>query len=172
MIAFWNLHKMLWSLVLFLTFGMVQPQAPVPTFESPAAANAYLQAHCVYTGDPVGGAIDFVNAPTRLQAAMEQGPDAVKAMAVDCDDYGAWSFVALRNLGATPTLYTLKDASGKFGHHVVCAYTWKGEQGVIDTNGHHILPDTTPATLCATFTDVYRLRGYRYTEAVVTACPF
>ena len=171
-VEFWNLQKMLWSLTHFLTFGMVQPYAPVPTFASPAAAAAYLGERFVYTGDPLMGVIDFTVNPTRLQAAMEDGPEAVKRLALDCDDVAAWAFVALRQMGATPTIYTLKDSSGKFGHHVVTAYVWRGEQGVIDTNGHQVLRDVAPATLCYVFTDTYRRRGYQYTEAVVTACPF
>lgn len=172
MIELWNLHKMLWSLVLFLTFGMVQPYAPVPKFENPAYAAAYLSDHFIYTSDPLRGVIDFTVNPNTLQGAMEVGPEAVKRLSLDCDDVGAWAFVALRNTGAVPTLYTLKDGSGKFGHHVVCAYTWQGEYGVIDTNGHNLLPNVSPSTLCVTFTAIYHERGYRYTDAVVTACPF
>lgn len=177
MIDFWNLHKMLWSVVLFLTFGMLQPYALVPTFETPAQAAAYLAPRFIYTGDPLRGAVDFTVNPGTLQGAMEQGPDAVKRLSLDCDDVGAWAFVAIRNMGGVPTLYTLKDGSGKFGHHVVTAYAWKRptgelEQGAIDTNGHRVLPDVSPAALCAEFTRVYARLGYRYTDALPTACPW
>lgn len=172
MIEAWLAYKTLWSIVLFLTFGMVQPYAPVPTFDSPELAAAYLAERFIYTGDPLKGAVDFTVSPGTLQGAMQMGPDHVKRLPLDCDDVGAWAFVAVRNMGGTPTLYTLEDGSGRFGHHVVCAYTWRGQMGAIDTNGHRLLPDTAPATVCAEFTRVYAARGYRYVAAVATPCPF
>lgn len=150
-----------------------EPRAPIPTFASPAEAAAYLQKHGAYTGDPLNGAADFVLRPERLQAAMEAGPAALARLSIDCDDWAAWAFAALRLIpGCQPQLYTLWDGSGKFGHHVVCGYTWHGGAGVIDTNGHRRLVALSQEQLCVTFTSIYKSVGYVYTSAEPQDYPF
>lgn len=148
------------------------PRAPVSAFATPAEVGAYLMAHAAYTGDPLGGAADFFLHPERLQAAMNEGPEALKRLSIDCDDYATWAYAALSKVpGCEPRIYTLLD-TGLVGSHVVCAYTWRFRCGVIDTNGHRELPDLSERTLCDVFTAIYRTRGYRYVSATVTPYPF
>lgn len=150
-----------------------EPRAPVPTLESPQAVADYIGARFVYTGDPLNGAADFVLHPERLHAAMLAGPDAVRRLSVDCDDLASLAYLMLSRIpGCRPQLYTLWDDSGKFGHHVVCGYTWNGGAGVIDTNGHRRLVALTPEQLCVTFTAIYQPRGYVYTGAEPQDYPF
>lgn len=175
-IDFWNLNKALWSLLIFLTFGAVMPQAPVPTLATPQDVASYV-LRLPYTGDPVAGVIDFSNAPTVLAGAIETG--AAGRLAIDCDDFAVLAYACLKQIkGCHPQLVTLKDASGKFGHHVICVYFQVrqplGElaRGAIDTSGWRALPDATPATLCRVWTELYATRGYHYTEAHPTVYPF
>ncbi len=150
-----------------------EPRAPVPSLDSPQAVADYIGARFVYTGDPLAGAADFWLHPERLHAAMLQGPDAVRRLSVDCDDLASLAYLMLSKVpGCRPTLYTLEDSSGKWGHHVVCAYDWFGAAGVIDTNGHRRLVALTQEQLCVTFTAIYKSRGYIYTGASPTPFPF
>lgn len=172
-ISFFNVLKTAWSRVNDAIMRGSN-RVPLPCFNSPAEASAYLMAHAVYTGDPLGGAADFFLHPERLQAAMQQGESYVRRLSVDCDDWGSWAYAALALIpDCHPQLYTLEDSSGQWGHHVVCAYTWRGDQhGVIDTNGHARLLDRTQEQLCRRFTGVYKSRGYIFTAAVATPYPF
>lgn len=150
-----------------------EKRAPIPRLASPAEVGAYLQAHGAYTGDPLGGAADFVLHPERLQAAMNDGPAALARISIDCDDWAAYACAALRLIpGCYPQLYTLWDDSGRFGHHVVCGYTWNGAAGVIDTNGHRRLKALNQEQLCVTLTEIYKRLGYIYTGAVPHDYPF
>lgn len=170
-IQFWNALKSAWSRINdALMRGAAR--APIPTFVSPEAVSAYLMARGLYTGDPWGGVLDFNLHPQRFQAAMMAGPEAVGRLAVDCDDYATWAHDALLTIpDCTPTIFTLRDGAG-WGHHVVCGYRLGDRYGVIDTNGHRVLPDLTSATLCRVFTELYQARGYRYAAAVATRYPF
>lgn len=171
MIALWGIIKSLWSRVNDAMMGGAA-RAALPSFTSPDAAAVYLMEHALYTGDPGGGAADFYLHPKRLQAAMNAGPDAVKRLSVDCDDYATWAYQALLTVPeCVPQIFTLLDA-GLVGSHVVCAYRWGLLSGVIDTNGHRYLINIEPDTLCSAFTDVYASRGYRYIAASPTAYPF
>lgn len=149
---------------------------PVPTFDSPEAASAYLMTHADYTGDGPNGVLDFYLHPERLQAAMEQGHEAVKRLMVDCDDYATWAYAALRQVpGCTPLMYTLLDAGMRF-NHCICVYardTAHGRQyGAIDTNGHRPLANIEPATLCKVWTGLYGSQGANYLSATPTGYPF
>jgi hypothetical protein len=170
-VALWNTAKSLWSRANDAIMRGAN-RRPVPTFATPEAAAAYLMKRAVYTGDPGGGILDFNLHPERLQWAMDTGPDAFKGLAVDCDDYATWAWVALRSVPeCQPIIYTLLDA-GLVGSHVVCAYKWRTRYGVIDTNGHRFLPNIEPGTLCRVFSDLYAARGYHYVSAEPTAYPF
>lgn len=172
LLSIFNAAKNTWSRVNDWLMGGA-PRRPIQVFASPAEAAAYLQQHGAYTGDPLGGVADFVLSPDRLQAAMEAGPEALSRLSIDCDDWSAWAFAALRQIpDCKPQLYTLWDDSGRFGHHVVCGYTWRGGAGVIDTNGHRRLVALTPEQLCVTFTSIYTSRGYHYTAARPHDYPF
>lgn len=171
LIPFWNALKSAWSRVND-AIKAPEPRAPIPSFPTPENAATYLLAHSRYTGDPMGGAADFYLHPNRLQAAMNAGPEAIVRLAVDCDDYATWAHQALLTIPeCAPQLFTLQDGNG-WGHHVVCAYRWRTRCGVIDTNGHRILPDLRPETICSVFTALYASRGYRYVAAVPTPYPF
>lgn len=151
-----------------------EKRAPVPALTSPQAVADYIGHRFIYTGDPLGGAADFWLHPERLHAAMLEGPEAVRRLSVDCDDLASLAYLMLSKVPEChPTLYTLEDTSGKWGHHVVCAYTWRGDvHGVIDTNGLTRLLSPSPQHLCTVFTAIYRSRGYEYTSAVPTPYPF
>ena len=175
-IAFWNLHKALWSLVYWLTFGTVQATAPVPTLASPEEVGAYV-GRLGYTGDPLSGVVDFTHAPEVLAGAIEHGTTGL--LALDCDDHAVLAYACLKKLpGVSPQLVTLRDGSGRFGHHVICVYHRIGQpygelrRGAIDTNGHRELPAATPEALCETWTAIYASRGYRYVSAIPTPYPF
>ena len=172
MIELFNHFKSLWSRANdWIKRG--EPRAPVPTLTTPQAVADYIGRSFVYTGDPLGGAADFYLHPERLHYAMIQGPEYVKRLAVDCDDLASLAYLMLSKVsGCTPALYTLEDGSGNWGHHVVCVYDWYGATGVIDTNGHRRILNLTPERLCATFTDIYRSRGYKYVAALPTPYPF
>jgi hypothetical protein len=172
LIPIFNHLKGLWSRAADW-IKRAEPRTPIPKFKTPTDVAAYIQAHGAYTGDPLNGAADFFLHPERLQAAMEAGPEAVARLPIDCDDWAAWSFAALRRIaGCKPVLYTLEDGSGKWGHHVVCGYTWRGGAGVIDTNGQRRLVTLSEEQLCATFTELYKPRGYTYVAANPTPYPF
>lgn len=172
LVPFYNWLKSLWSR-LNDDIKRSEPRAPLPLFATPRGAWEYLNARYTYTGDPLGGAADFYLHPERLQAALEAGPAAVKGLSIDCDDVASWSYAALAKIpGCNPTMFTLMDNSGKFGHHVICGFRWNGQYGAIDTNGYRPLATLDPATLCATWTQVYSSLGYTYDMAVVTPYPF
>lgn len=149
------------------------PRRPVPRFGTPQEVSQYLMDHAVYTGDPGGGAVDFYTPPEVFQAAMEAGKVAAARLSIDCDDYAAYAFAALRQIpGCSPQMYTLIDA-GLVGSHVICAFYGPGALvGAIDTNGFHTLPDLLPNTLCKAWTAIYAREGYRYIDAVPTPFPF
>lgn len=173
LIPIFNAAKALWSRVNdWIKRG--EPRAPVPHFQNPTDVAAYLSTHGAYTGDPLGGAADFYLHPERLHAAMLEGPEAVKRLSVDCDDLASLAFLMLSKVPeCSPQLYTLEDTSGNWGHHVVCAYTWKGDvYGVIDTNGHARMLSAKPEALCVHFTGIYKRLGYVYGAAVPTPYPF
>jgi len=171
-IPIFNHFKSLWSRANdWIKRG--EPRAPVPTLISPQAVAEYIGARFIYTGDPLNGGADFYLHPERLHYAMLQGPEFVKRLAVDCDDLASLAYLMLSKVhGCRPTLYTLEDSSGRWGHHVVCAYEWYGAAGVIDTNGHRRLLSLTPEQLCSMFTGIYMSRGYNYTAALPTPYPF
>ena len=147
-----------------------EPRRPVPLFASPKDAAGYLMARAKYTGNPLNGAADFYTNPERIQWAMETGD--FTQLYIDCDSFAAWAYVALRKIpGCAPQIYTLLDA-GLVGSHVVCAFTWNGLRGVVDTNGYRELSDVSPQAICVEFTRVYAQRGYRYIQAVATDCPW
>lgn len=175
LVSLWNTLKSGWSRV---NDAIMRGAArrPVPRFVSPEAVAAYLAARCEWTGDPLGGVADFNLHPYRLQAAMEQGREAVKRLHVDCDDYATWAYLALLTVpGCEPRIVTLLDGNVKlndWGTHVVCAYTLAGRHGVIDPGGLRMLPDLSESTLCRVFTDAFAHRGYRYVSATHTDYPF
>ncbi|MEK9723943.1 MAG: hypothetical protein VW405_10750 [Rhodospirillaceae bacterium] len=176
LVEFWNVHKALWSLVYWLTFGTVTPTAPVPTLATPEEVGVYV-LRLGYTGDPLAGVIDFTHAPEVLAGGIEYG--TAGRLAVDCDDVAVLAYACLKRIkGVSPQLVTLRDESGRFGHHVICVYHRVGQpygelqRGAIDTNGWRELPDATPETLCRVWSDLYASRGYRYVDAVHTPFPF
>lgn len=167
-----------------------QRKSPVPLLISPEAAAAYLQANCLYTGDPdilgipgTQGAGDFNLHPEVLQAAMEadmgkppEQREHLKRLHIDCDDWSLWALVALQQMGAEAQMLTLEDTSGNFGHHYITTYRHRGRCGAIDTNGHTSLPDLTTATICAEWSRKYAARedfpGYTYGGITPTVHPF
>lgn len=174
-VEFWNAQKALWSLVYWLTFGFVTPTAPVPSLASPEAVGAYV-LRLPYTGDPVSGVVDFSNAPEVLAGGIEYG--TAHRLAIDCDDVAVLAYACLKKLpGCTPYLYTLDDASGRFGHHVITAYVWAREggaveRGAIDTNGWRRLPAITSDVVLPEWSRIYASRGYRYNRIAHTLYPF
>ena len=70
---------------------------PIPQFSTPQAVAAYLDTHSRYTGDPLGGALDFYTHPERLQYAFETGDwsGGIVGLRVDCDE-SSWAVAALR----------------------------------------------------------------------------
>lgn len=173
LIPIFNACKSAWSRVNdWIKRG--SPRVPVPPLTTPQAVADYIGARFIYTGDPLGGAADFYLHPERLHAAMLEGPAAVKRLSVDCDDLASLAYLMLSKVpDCSPQLYTLEDSSGKWGHHVVCAYTWRGDvHGVLDTNGIARLLSPGPDELCRHFTGIYRSLGYTYTAAVPTRYPF
>lgn len=170
-IPLWNTAKSLWSRVNDAIKAGAQRRR-LPTFATPEAVSAYLMEHAIYTGDPGNGVLDFYLHPERLQWAMETGPAAFQGLAVDCDDFSSYAWLALRTIPeCQPLIFTLLD-QGLVGSHVVCAYKWRTRYGVIDTNGHRSLPNLEPGTLCRVFSDLYAARGYRYVSAEPTPYPF
>jgi hypothetical protein len=175
LVAFYNGLKTFWSAVNNLVMGGA-PRHPVPKFDSPEAAAKYLMAHVVYTGDGPGGVMDFYLHPERLQAAMENGKEAVERLMVDCDDYATWAYAALRQMvGVRPTIYTLIDSGMKF-NHCICVYTEDTPHGrlygAIDTNGQRPLANIEPSTICKVWTGLYGSQGANYIEADETPYPF
>lgn len=169
----WNALKGIWSFFAFAASPQLVTRAKLPAFDSPSAVADHLRRHFIYTGDPISGVVDFYTHPEVMEYHFRQGRESTKGLALDCDDLACYAWAALRTIpDCNPILYTLQDGSGRMGHHVVCGYVWKGERGVIDTNGIRRLPNLNPDTLCATFTQVYASVGYRYTAAVPTAYPF
>lgn len=172
MIQLWNSLKTTWS--RFNDWLMwAQPRAPLPEFLSVDEFAQYLFARFTYRADPLNGAADFFTHPERFQWAL-LNPDKSSGVARDCDDLATYAFACLKKIhGVSPSIYTLYDNSGKFGHHVVCTFTAPGGvRGVIDTNGLKYLTDTSTRALCRHFTSVYASLGYTFTEAVYTEYPF
>lgn len=167
----WNGAKSGWSRLNDWLMGGAD-RRPIPAFATPAEAARYLMDRALYTGDPLSGAADFYLHPTRLQAALEGGREALVQLSIDCDDYASWAYAALDRIpNCTPFLFTLRDANG-WGHHVICVYRWNLRYGAIDTNGHRELPDLAPETLCRVWSEIYQRAGYRYVEAISTPYPF
>lgn len=146
-----------------------EPRRSVPVFHSPGEVAAYV-ARLAYTGDPLGGVADFYANPQRLAAAIENG--TARNQPADCDDFAGLAFVALRQIrGVEARIVTLVDAGVK-GSHVICVYKHGQTFGAIDTNGLRLLSDLSEATLCRTWSDLYKAEGYTYVLALTTPYPF
>lgn len=147
-----------------------KPRRAVPRVSHPGDVAAYV-ATVPYTGDPIGGAADFYIHPERIVAALQAG--TANHEPIDCDDFAGLAYVMLRQIpGCVPKVVTLLDESGKFGHHVVCVYEFNGNKGVIDTNGHTLLPYLSESIICRRFSEIYKSLGYRYFAALDSPYPF
>ena len=145
---------------------VVPPMTPVD------AAKFYHDDHNnPYTGDPVFGVVDFYTNPNRLQAGLVSG--SVSGLFIDCDDVAGWYHTAVRQTpGYTSRVVTLIDHR-IVGSHVICPYMAPdGTHGVLDTNGHHILPDLEESTICDFFTNLYKAEGYVYLGMLDSPYPF
>lgn len=168
--------KVAWSLANDVVMSF-RPRLALPVVTSPNEAATYV-ARLPYTGDPrlfgipgTEGAGDFYEHPERISAALEAG--TADQERIDCDDFAGIAYLMLRQIpGCKTTVVTILDESGKFGHHVICTYTFNGAKGVIDTNGHHLLPDLAESTICRLFSDIYVSLGYRYFAALDSPYPF
>ena len=174
-VDFWNLQKGLWSLLIFLTFGLVTPHAEPLALATPAAVGAYVCTNLPYMGDPWKGLVDFNHAPSVLQGAIET--NTARRLAIDCDDFGVLAYAMLAKIpGCKPYLYTLIDQGG-VGCHVITLYDWNKprggvEHGAIDTSGWRELATLTPAVVLPTWTALYARVGYRYVGMSLTRYPF
>lgn len=166
-LAIYNTAKALWSRANDW-IKAPEPRATVPAFDTPEQAAAYMAQHIPYTGDPAGGAADFYLHPERLQAAIERG--YVKTLAIDCDDFASWAYLATRDTGSR-VLFTLRDGDG-WGHHVICVGRDRLGPWAIDTSGYRRLPDQSQGTILRVFNEVFAGSGVRFVEAVSTSYPF
>lgn len=149
-------------------------RAEPPTFATPADAVAYYhdQHGNPYTGDPLKGVGDFYLNPKRLAAGLLAGPAAIAQLYIDCDDVAGFYLLACRAIpGCEARIVTLIDER-LVGSHVICVAHHAGQVLGLDTNGLHVLPDDTEATLCATWSGIYASLGYDYIGAVDSPYPF
>lgn len=163
-----------WSWQNHDKFKAGDQRSPVPLFLTPVGAAAYyaVAKGNPYTGDPLWGVVDFYTHPGRLAWALEQGPEAIRRLFIDCDDVAAFYLFAVQQMpGYEAQLVTLIDER-IVGSHVVCLWRGGGAQGILDTNGYRVLSNLTEATICATMTDLYAGRGYHYVGACDTPYPW
>jgi hypothetical protein len=171
LVAIWNSLKAVWSTIISL-IGYPERE-PIRQFNSPVEVAEYLDKHFIYTGDPFNGAGDFYIHPEIMQAAFNAGRESTSKLSLDCDDCAVYAYVALKTIpGCRPLLYTIYDSSGNWGHHVICAFKFGEEYGVIDTNGLNPLLSLNTKIICELFTNIYKSRGYVYTSCIYTPFPF
>lgn len=175
MIGLYLQLKSIWSKVNDY-FVQSQGRAPIPEFKSILDFVDYLFKRYNYRSDPLFGGADFYTHPERFQWAL-LNPEKAGHISMDCDDLAAYAYAALLKIpGVTPILYTLYDSSGKFGHHVVCAFTLtqngRESYGVIDTNGMAMLPGPATKHLLDRFNQVYKDLAFNFTLAQHTEYPF
>jgi hypothetical protein len=141
------------------------PRTPIPQFRTPLEAWRYLEKNYEYTGDWWDGKFDFNIDPEKFQTALAKGKEYAKKLPIDCDDVALWAFRALLQIpGCNPQLKAIYDPLPSPGAHAICTYALNGGYGVIDTNGHHFLPDLSDQTICAKFTELFAPngKGWRY----------
>lgn len=141
-----------------------------------------------YTGDPVGGAIDFYTNPLRLERALRISKEEVKKLRIDCDDIAIWSAVTTRKSRVVDfsIVVTLVD-QGLVGSHVVCIGRYKnGDYFRLDTAGLANIPynefiynsdpkafvEINQGKICKIWEELYAERGFKYIDAVYTPDPF
>lgn len=156
------------------------PRAPLRRFAHPAEVWEFLAPRWTYTPDLFRGAGDHYVHHERLQAYLDTGAKAVPWQSFDCDKVGSYAFAALRSIPSCEarmiTLLVQPDLTrplhrSNWGHHTVFGYRFKGQAGVIDTNGHHLLPDLDEETLVRRWSEIYQ-GLYAYAGAVPTPYPW
>ena len=164
--------KAAWSWTLnALTFWNTKDYTR-PSINSPEEAKNYwfTKTNNIYTGDPLRGALDFYTHPAVIQSYISKSDMiGLAKRSIDCDDVALWYQFVLTGLqGCTTRLVTIYDSSGSWGHHVILLWSYRGKQGVLDTNGYKELPDLADQTVCAYFNSVYKSLNYNYTKVYDT----
>lgn len=118
---------------------------------------AFWLARLRYTGDPLGGAVDFYQHPEYVMHQLE------RSVFVDCDDFGLFAYAILKGGGFDPRLLCLIDR-GITWTHVVCVVVVDGQVWTLDTNG--LIPHVSEAAILYDFQALYPKAKYTHTEVI------
>lgn len=122
-------------------FNTLWQRAPKPTvFSIEQVATMAAQVTRVYTGDPLGGAYDYSEHPSRIEWFRSKGKLIKGVIPIDCDDvanYVKWllmdkpwvRWVKVINVYDNPDL-----SRANFSHCVCWFELMDGRRGIIDTN--------------------------------------
>ena len=114
----------LWFAKLWYRFTMCATQTknfPVKVYSSPGEIAEALKYGTMWRADPLGGALDNVYHPTRIQKNITEGEEIG-----DCDDHAVYWCAALLKSGLAKktwiSFYHMEKRSGKISGHVLCVF--------------------------------------------------
>ena len=171
--ALW--HSIRGPISAFINLFIPVERASLPQFSTPEQVGTYLVEKCSYTGDPLGGLIDFSYHPEKLQYFISKG--ITHYYPIDCDDFACYAYLALSRI---PNVHAeLAILAGDNGaYHMICCYVMPSGSygaakcGAIDVNGHHHLGSINAPDLCRHFSAIYNPIGIKFTSAKYSSYPF